>query len=135
MMKISDYEILKIEATVLSFFETSGIEAQIIPDMMWRKYESTPFVYQGTKRKDLDYNKNMAYVANCRLYRPNTSDEYYQLHVFITNDINVKIKKHTALRDYMKSMADTIGCKIEVNYSKHSRNYNILAITMHRYED
>lgn len=128
-MKIEEYEVLRVEAKICSFFSDRDIEAKIAPQMVWRHYTG-PYTMDKSQAQYFNPETNVVLVSKCEYHIPKTRNPYYKSTVFITDMVNKKIGNHLSLRDYFIPIAESMCCNIEANYSKHSGKFNRIVITL-----
>lgn len=133
-MKIEDYEILRIEAKLCSFFIDKKIETKVSPEMRWRHF-SGPYSMERNNANYFNPSLNTVLISKCSYYEPKTRPPYYQITIFITRTITKQIGSHLVLRDYIDPIARSMDCKAEVNYSKHSGSFNRVVLTLFKNEN
>lgn len=133
-MKIEDYEILRVEAKLCSFFTNQGIEANVTAEMRWRHY-SGPYYMDKNNAKYFNPSSNVVLISKCSYHVPKTRPPYYRATVFLNSAVKKKIGGHTALRDYIDPIAKNMDCSVEANYSKHNGDYSRIVVSLFKNEN
>lgn len=128
-MKITDFELLRIESKVVSYYASTGVSFIHEPEAQWRGWRGA-YVHKNGKDVPL---RDMIVVTACKVNHPDAPNEEFKLTVTGPRTLFKKIGSHNLLKEYMQPVAQDMHCTLEVNYSKHhAASSHYITITMKR---